>query len=226
MEIAAALRLLQLAPGADAEGLRDAFRRAVKAAHPDRPGGDGERLRQVIEAYRRLGAAPAKPAPSAPPAAEPDDVAARIEITTLEAVVGGWSRVRLGGGRELSVRLPAGLRAGEPVRILGRSFKVAIVGARGARVTGDDLLMTVQAPRALIESGGRLTIETPAGEAAVWISKADGARGFARLRGLGLPARGARPAGDLILSLKAAPDTRFDTPLQAKRRQFAAAWAA
>jgi curved DNA-binding protein CbpA len=47
-------RLLGVASDADAEVLRRAFKLAVEAAHPDRPGGDGERLRQMIEAYRRL----------------------------------------------------------------------------------------------------------------------------------------------------------------------------
>ncbi len=46
--------LLGLAPGAEGEAVAAAFRAAVKAAHPDRPGGDAERLRQVIEAHRLL----------------------------------------------------------------------------------------------------------------------------------------------------------------------------
>lgn len=223
MEVAAARRLLGVDPDAGADVLRRAFNQAVKAAHPDRPGGDGDRLRRVVEAYRRLDAAASAVAPP-PPAAHDSEV--RLEITAAQAVAGGWTRVRLDAGRELSVRLPAGLRAGEAVRVSGETFMVAILNGPQAAVVGDDLLMTARVDRALMLGGGRLSLQTPSGETTVWISKADGARGFARLAGLGLPARGGRPAGDLLLRLKPAPDGRFDTPAQAKRRQFAAVWAA
>jgi curved DNA-binding protein len=58
-----ALDLLGLPPAADGETLRRAFNAAVKAAHPDRPGGDHERLRLVIEAYRLLQTRPPAPGP-------------------------------------------------------------------------------------------------------------------------------------------------------------------
>ena len=54
LSAAKARQLLNLAADADAAGLAQAYRSAVKAAHPDRPGGDAERLRQVIEAHRLL----------------------------------------------------------------------------------------------------------------------------------------------------------------------------
>ena len=70
----AALALLGLLEGADGEALKAAFRQAVKAARPDQAGGDAERFRQVIEAYRLLQTAErARPAsvdctlPEAPP---------------------------------------------------------------------------------------------------------------------------------------------------------------
>ncbi len=47
-------RLLGVAASVDADALRRAYRLAVKQVHPDRIGGDGERLRAVIEAFRRL----------------------------------------------------------------------------------------------------------------------------------------------------------------------------
>jgi len=228
IDSAAARRLLGVAPDADADVVRRAFRLAVKAAHPDRPGGDGERLRQVIEAYRRLDAT--REAPPAPEPAPTPDRGVRLRITPAQAMIGGWTRLRLDDGRVLSVRLPEGLRAGERVRISGQTCKIVIViviaNDRRAAVSGDDLLLVAQVSRALMQEGGRLSVETPAGETSVWITKADAARGFARVNGLGLPARGLRPAGDLLLRLRLASDVWFDTPTQAKRRRFAAAWAA
>ena len=49
----AARAILRLAADAPPSALRAAFQREVKAAHPDR-GGDTDRVRQVIEAYRFL----------------------------------------------------------------------------------------------------------------------------------------------------------------------------
>ena len=67
LRVGEALDLLGLPPAADGEALRRAFNAAVKAAHPDRPGGDHERLRLVIEAYRLLQLRP--PVPNAPASA-------------------------------------------------------------------------------------------------------------------------------------------------------------
>jgi curved DNA-binding protein len=224
IDSAEAWRLLGVEPSADPDVLRRAFNQAVKAAHPDRPGGDGERLRQVIEAYRRLEATAAPPAPEPAPAPERE---IRLKITPTQAVVGGWTRLRLDDGRVLSVRLPEGLRAGELVRISGQSCKIVIVNERRAAVTGDDLMLVVQVGPAVMRDGGRISAQTPAGDVSVWLTRDDAARGFARVKGLGLPARGTRPAGDLLLRLKPASDARLDsTTTQAKRRRFAAAWAA
>lgn len=65
--VGAALNLLGLPPAADGETLRRAFNAAVKASHPDRPGGDHERLRQVIEAYSLLRVRPPPPSPVVEP---------------------------------------------------------------------------------------------------------------------------------------------------------------
>ncbi|MDB5460402.1 MAG: hypothetical protein JWO72_2143, partial [Caulobacteraceae bacterium] len=52
--------ILGLAADAPSSAWRGAFQREVKAAHPDR-GGDPERVRLVIEAYRYLKLAESKP---------------------------------------------------------------------------------------------------------------------------------------------------------------------
>lgn len=227
MEFEQARRVLGVSPAADADALRHAFREAVKASHPDRPGGDSERLREAIEAFQRLRQVVEAgdlrpPPPEVEPLDAPEDT---LEVAAVKALTGGWTPITLPGG-EVSVRLPAGLRAGELVRISGRMFKVKIRNRPGSVIAGDDYLQTVQVSRELMATGGRILVDTPTGEQLVWFSRADAERGFARIRGLGLPARVGRAAGDLILRLKPASDQRFDTPVQAKRREFAAAWAA
>ena len=63
-----AREILGVGPFYSASDLRRAFREAAKRAHPDRPGGDDARFRQVTEAYHKLQAAlpGARGAPSDP----------------------------------------------------------------------------------------------------------------------------------------------------------------
>jgi curved DNA-binding protein len=77
--------ILKLAADAPPSTWRAAFQREVKAAHPDR-GGDGERVRLVIEAYRFLKTrelqapmAEARQPPRPPPHSRPQARAARAE---------------------------------------------------------------------------------------------------------------------------------------------------
>jgi curved DNA-binding protein len=155
--------------------------------------------------------------------ADSDSDPSWLHITAAQAISGGWTDVRASDGRMLSVKLPAGLRTGETVRISGRLFRVAIGRFRGAGVTGDDVMITCAVSPAY---GGRRTLETPNGPVTIWFSSADGARGFARIAGQGLPARGRRAAGDLIVRLTPTLKAPGEGEVQAKRRRFAAAWSA
>ena len=216
--------LLGAEPGAGPDDLRRAFHRTVKLVHPDANGGDGERLRQVIEAYRRLDETSAEAQLPEPPDFEGEP--SRLAITAAQAMTGGWAELQLDAGAPVSVQLPPGLRAGEIVRISGHSFRIGVMRADGLSVSGDDILMVAKVSAALLADGGRLTVETPIRSAQVWISRADAARGVLRVRGMGLPERGARPAGDLLLCLKPAEAIDAETSARVKRQRFAQAWAA
>ena len=88
LDIAEARRQLGLEPGADAEAVQRAFRKAVKAAHPDLVGGDGAALRLVIAAYRRLGGG-TRALTETTPEIEPDPMfETRLEITPAQAMAG------------------------------------------------------------------------------------------------------------------------------------------
>jgi curved DNA-binding protein len=201
------------------EALRRAFRAAVKAAHPDRPGGDGERLRRVIEAYRLL-----RPLAAVRP--EPRPRAQRLTITPEDVVLGGWRPVRLGDGRTVRLHLPAGLREGEKISVDGRIMAVSIAGDEAAAILGDHLCLTVQVEPVLLRQGGRLIVETPTGPRSLWLTVQDGVRGLVRVAGHGLPPRGRYARGHLFIRLKAARDTHAQTEAQDKLRRFNAAWAA
>jgi len=217
MTTADALRLLGVSDSADADALRAAFRAAAKRAHPDHHGGDGERLRLIIEAYRTLrpkGAALRYVAPR------------RLPITPTEAMLGGWRPVELAEGRQVTVRLPPGLREGEALSVEGQPMNVSIVGEDGQAVLGDHLCVTAEVPLSLRAVGGRLVVETPTGLQGLWVSAEDGARGLAKARGLGLPARGRHPQGDLYVLLMVIDAPVSESVVEAKLRRFNAQWAA
>jgi DnaJ-class molecular chaperone len=98
--------LLGVPAGADQAAVRHAFLQAVKAARPDR-GGDPERYREVIAAYRRLR-----------PSALPDlDVHIDLTVEADQARTGGARTVQLPTGRTLRVTLPADLKTGRTLRL-------------------------------------------------------------------------------------------------------------
>ena len=99
--------LLGVPVGADEAASRQAFLQAVKAARPDR-GGDPERYRRIIEAWRRL-----RP----PPSQGELDVRLEITVSAEQARAGGPKLVRLPTGRTVRVTLPADLRDGRVLRL-------------------------------------------------------------------------------------------------------------
>ena len=104
--------LLGVAAGADEAALRQAFLEAVKAARPDR-GGDPERYREIIAAYRRLEARPRH---------EDLDVRMDLALEPRQAKDGGPRLVRLPTGRTVRVTVPAGVQTGRTLRLRRQGF--------------------------------------------------------------------------------------------------------
>ncbi|MBX3480057.1 MAG: molecular chaperone DnaJ [Caulobacter sp.] len=217
-----ALARLGLRAEPDAAGLRAAFRQAVKATHPDRPGGDAESLRAVVAAYELLKASPdvqpSPPSAIAPAASAETDT---LTITPALAASGGEVMVTLADGRRLKVGLPAGLRAGDRVRAGAAMLTVAVRGESGLTLRGDDLWLTTDLPGDT-PHGGRLDLDTPGGPREIWIGRRALARGLVRLSGQGLPARGPHAAGDLFVRLR--PAARPESGARSRLRAFQANW--
>ncbi len=206
--------------------LRRAFREAAKRAHPDRSGGGSERFRNVVEAYHRLQAAQSsQDRISQPPVAwTPEPMG--LTIDPLIALQGGFAEHKLPDGRRVRIRLPAGLRSGDKVRVGPVELPVALHGTPDILVRGDDLWINASvAPRTLAE-GGRIAIETPVGRRIVWLTRKAGERKLVRLVGQGLPARGPHRQGHLFLRLAPAQTDKIDSAARTLLRRFAAAWAA
>jgi curved DNA-binding protein len=209
---------LGLAGPVGAEGLTAAFRGAVKAARPDAPGGDAETFRRIIAAYRLLQAQTlALPAPvshtKAAPFAPPPAPAPLLSLTPMQAISGGCIRVAV-GARTLLVHAPPGVRTGDHIRLKRGAangggdllLPVLIRPADGLSVLGGDLFMTWAVPQRMMDDGGRIEIQTHAGLRSSWLVPDMVEPVRLRLKGLGLPARGNRPAGDLFVKLEASAD--------------------
>ena len=228
-----ALGVLGLAEHAEPRQLRDAYLTAVKAAHPDKPGGDAERLRRVIEAYELLrdrrapDPMPAFTEAASPTAPQPKPSSRKLEITPMQAVFGGVRSVPMRGSGDVSVRLPPGLRNGDLIGVSGVVMTVAIASDDRASFVGDNLCIRVQADRTLLAAGGDLEVPTPAGPLQIQVSRQDAARGLVRVDGARLPAQGRHAQGHLFIKLER-PVVAADgeTRTRVMLRRFAAAWAA
>ncbi|HEY5412267.1 MAG TPA: DnaJ C-terminal domain-containing protein [Caulobacteraceae bacterium] len=229
-----AREVLGLSPGADADALGRAYRAAVKTAHPDRGGGDAERLRQVIEARRVLQALGEArmvftPAPRPPPV---KGQSLSLKITVREALFGGRRRVTPQSGPALDVRLPKGLRPGDLLRLAAGTnaggdvmVRISLQGETGLSVRGDDLWLEVNATSDQLRAGARLEVDTPRGRRALTAPEGAADGRAIRLKGQGLPARGRHPVGDLILKLclQSKPEEPASKTLL---KRFSARWAA
>lgn len=200
-----AYALLGLTGPVDGAALTAAFRIAIKAARPEAAGGSEAKFRKTIAAWRLLQqqTAPlALEAPTVRPASPPV-----VAIGPLEALNGGLAEVRI-GARVLRVRVPAGLRTAEHLRLRAAGedgsdlyVPVLVRGADGLSAVGDDLYMTCPVSPRLLADGGRLEVETHAGPRSAWLVAGHQPLRL-RLKGLGLPARGSRPQGHLFVTLE------------------------
>ena len=215
--------VLGLAADASPHVVIGAFRIAAKAAHPDRPGGDAARFREVLDAYRLLQSLPRLPAVIAAPRSP--GVEPHVEIGPLSALLGGDADAALPDGTRVRVRIPPGARHGETLRVGAAAVKVRIAPEPTIQVRGSDLWVTAELARALFEQGGRAHVATPLGEKVLWISRKVAERCLVRLEGQGLPARGPHPRGSLFIRL--VPDAGApESAARAQLKKFAAAWAA
>ncbi len=201
--------LLGLTGPTEGEALTAAFRIAIKAARPGAEGGDETRFRRTIAAWRLL-QRQATPLALAAPAARPPAPPV-LAISPLDALNGGKVEVRI-GGRLLRVQVPAGLRTAEHLRLKGAGedgsdlyLAVLVRGADGLSAVGDDLYMSCPVSPRLLADGGRLEVETHAGTRSAWLVAGHQPLRL-RLKGLGLPARGARPQGHLFVTLEPSED--------------------
>ena len=158
------------------------------------------------------------------------DISAALTITLPEAAKGTDKRVQLPTGREVDVKIPAGLNEGQVIRLKGQ-------GLAGSGGRAGDLLITVSvAPHPLFaRSGADLRLELPITlyeavlGARVRVPTLDGAVELAippgtssgrifRLKGKGFPAKQGK--GDLLATVRIVLPEGGDSDLEELMRKW------
>jgi curved DNA-binding protein len=162
------------------------------------------------------------------------DYAMRITIPLRLAVLGGERRVDFRGDgkvEQLQVRIPAGIEAGQKLRIAGKGAPGPAGGPPGdlylevqvdpdAVLTreGNDLLARIQIPFSGACLGTSVEVPTLAGTKRIKVPAGMSSGGKIRLKGFGVPAAGKRPAGDLYAII----EVTVPAKLNAKQKELLA----
>jgi DnaJ-class molecular chaperone len=140
------------------------------------------------------------------------DVQASLTVSLEDAVNGAEKRVRLPNGKELNVKIPAGVTAGQQIRLKGQGetaqghrpgdvlITVSIAPHPFFKLDGSDL--RVDLPITLYEAvlGGKVRVPTLGGAVELSIPKNTSSGRTFRLKGKGLPKAGG--SGDLFVTTK------------------------
>jgi len=140
------------------------------------------------------------------------DVNAALTVSLEDAVNGAEKRVRLPSGKELNVKIPPGVSAGQQIRLKGQGetaqghrpgdvlITVSIAPHAFFKVDGSDL--RVDLPITLYEAvlGGKVRVPTLGGAVELSVPKNTSSGRTFRLKGKGLPKSGG--SGDLFVTTK------------------------
>jgi len=155
------------------------------------------------------------------------DLSATLAISLEDAVNGGEKLVRLPTGKELKVKIPAGIASGQTIRLKGQGQEVpghrpgdALITVTFAphplfKIDGNDLRAEI--PVTLYEAvlGAKVRVPTLSGAVELSIPKNSSSGRTFRLKGKGLPTKGKAAAGDLFVTTKIVLPDGNDAELEA-----------
>src|SRR3954466_7702410 len=159
------------------------------------------------------------------------DVSVSMTVSLEEAVNGAEKRVRLPTGKELNVKIPAGVVAGQQIRLKGQGetapghrpgdllITVSIAPHPYFKVEGSDL--RVDLPITLYEAvlGGKVRVPTIGGAVELSVPKNPSSGRTFRLRGKGLPKPNGAP-GDLFVTTRIMLPDGNDAQLEALMQKW------
>jgi len=158
------------------------------------------------------------------------DLSVAMTVSLEEAVQGVEKRVRLPTGKELNVKIPAGVAAGQQIRLKGQGetapghrpgdllITVSIAPHPFFKVDGSDLRLDL--PITLYEAvlGGKVRVPTLGSAVELSIPKNTSSGRTFRLKGKGLPKAGA--VGDLFVTTRIMLPDGNDTELEALMQKW------
>ena len=159
------------------------------------------------------------------------DVNVAMTVSLEEAVKGGDKRVRLPTGKELNVKVPAGVIEGQQIRLRGQGetaqghppgdllITVHIAPHPYFKVDGSDIRLDL--PITLYEAvlGGKVRVPTLGGAVELSIPKNTSSGRTFRLKGKGLPKQGGA-AGDLFVTTRIMLPDGNDADLEALMQKW------
>src|SRR6202171_1235882 len=158
------------------------------------------------------------------------DLSVAMTVSLEEAVNGAEKRVRLPNGKELNIKIPAGVVAGQQIRLKGQGetaaghppgdllIAVSIAPHPFFKVDGSDL--RVDLPITLYEAvlGGKVRVPTLGSAVELSIPKNTSSGRTFRLQGKGLPKAGG--AGDLYVTTRIILPDGNDAELEALMQKW------
>ena len=160
------------------------------------------------------------------------DLSVAMTVSLEEAVNGVEKRVRLPTGKELNVRIPAGVTAGQQIRLKGQGetapghrpgdllITVSIAPHALFKVDGSDL--RVDLPIALYEAvlGSKVRVPTLGNAVELSIPKNTSSGRTFRLKGKGLPKAAGAGTGDLFVTTRIMLPDGNDAELEALMQKW------
>ncbi len=150
-----------------------------------------------------------------------------------EAARGATRRIELPNGEQIDVKIPAGLKDGQQIRLRGRGGAGRNGGPNGdvlievsvaphPTMTREGRNIKIDLPVTLKEAvlGGKVPVHTLTGEVFLTVPAGSNTGTVLRLKGKGIPASGGEPAGDLYVRLLVVLPDRPDAEL----KKFAENW--
>ncbi len=138
------------------------------------------------------------------------DIQSQITIPFETAITGGKRNISLQGGESFDIKIPAGIKSGETLRVRGKGkamqgqrgdllLKVNVADSDEYERVGDDLIKEIKVPLKTALFGGKVSVKTLEKEVTLKVPENTGNGRKFRLRGKGAPNRKTALNGDLYL---------------------------
>ena len=161
--------------------------------------------------------------------AAPRDLNAMLTINLAEAANGATRRMHLPTGKDVEVKIPAGLTSGQQIRLKGQGWPgpagagdalITVTIAPHPQFTPDGADLRLDLPITLYEAvlGGKVRVPTLDGAVDLAIPPETGSGRTFRLKGKGL--RGKGGTGDLLATVRIVLPERGDAELKELMRQW------